>query len=95
HPQVKTHYLGTRRRSVIPVLLGPAIQRRYGNECERESWARDMCILFSPWRVPSDLVPTGGCWKSKAEDMCTTLSEQDQRVIGNMALVAEGRQARD
>ncbi|KAF5320357.1 hypothetical protein D9611_011328 [Ephemerocybe angulata] len=95
HPQFTTHYLGSRTHHVIPVLLGPAIARRHGNDSEQESWARDMCILFSPWRIPADVIPTDGDWKKKVNTVCSTLSEQDQRVLGNMALVAEGRQARD
>ncbi|KAF5335144.1 hypothetical protein D9611_010826 [Ephemerocybe angulata] len=95
HPQYKSHGLGLRRLHVIPVLLGPAIQRRHGSESEQEAWARDICILFSPWRVPSDIVPTQPSWKPQAEELLHRLSPTDLKIVENMGVVAEGRQARD
>ncbi|KAF5332297.1 hypothetical protein D9611_008065 [Ephemerocybe angulata] len=95
HPQYKTHALGARRIHVIPVLLGPAIQRRKGTELEQETWARDICILFAPWRAPSDIEPGQSTWIAQAEALMTRLSPEALKIVENMSVVAEGRQARD
>ncbi|KAF5334184.1 hypothetical protein D9611_014514 [Ephemerocybe angulata] len=95
HPQYKTHALGLRRLRVIPVLLGPAIQRRNGTDLERETWARDICILFSPWRAPSDIQPNQSTWKDRVDALLTQLPSEVLNIIENMAVVADGKQARD
>ncbi|KAF5340024.1 hypothetical protein D9611_012445 [Ephemerocybe angulata] len=95
HPQHMSHILSSRRKPVVPVLLGPRIQRRHGNDFEQESWARDMCILFKPWRQPSDLNAENTPWQDKVDEIIPLLSERDKKVLDNMALIAEGKQARD
>ncbi|KAF5311241.1 hypothetical protein D9611_013019 [Ephemerocybe angulata] len=98
HPQFHSHALGMRRSNVVPVLLGPSISRRNGTEPEKEQWARDMCILFCPWRSPSDLKVRDGeftSWTSTLDAWLPNLDARDKAVIENMSLVAEAKQARD
>ncbi|KAF5313723.1 hypothetical protein D9611_010075 [Ephemerocybe angulata] len=95
HPQFHTHALGIRRVNVVPVLLGPSIPRRNGSEAESEQWARDMCILFRPWRSPSDLKGNNESWSSALEAWLPNLDAQDRAVMENMSLVAEAKQARN
>ncbi|KAF5336595.1 hypothetical protein D9611_006614 [Ephemerocybe angulata] len=96
HPQHSTHVLGIRRTPAVPVLLGPRIPRRDGSDAEREEWAKNMRILFFPWRRAKDLtLPTGMTWWTAISARIPELSDPDRAVLNNMALVAEGRQARD
>ncbi|KAF5328905.1 hypothetical protein D9611_014252 [Ephemerocybe angulata] len=95
HPQFNSHKIVMRRIRTVPVLLGPRIPRRDKGDEEREEWARDMCILFKPWRTPFDLLPEGFDWSTIALPLIESLSAGDKLIAENMSLVAEAKQARD
>ncbi|KAF5325600.1 hypothetical protein D9611_000598 [Ephemerocybe angulata] len=95
HPQFTTHHLGKRLNRVVPVLLGPRIPRKDGNEAEKEEWAKYVCILFKPWRVPLELNMTGGSWWPAATQLVANLNRRDSEIVVNMSLVSEAKQARD
>ncbi|KAF5325922.1 hypothetical protein D9611_000998 [Ephemerocybe angulata] len=95
HPQFHTHKLGVRLIAVVPVLLGPKIARRDGTSQERESWARDICILFKPWRHPNELKTALETWIDASEKLLPTLSPNDLAIATNMSLISESKQERD
>ncbi|TEB28814.1 hypothetical protein FA13DRAFT_1632849, partial [Coprinellus micaceus] len=95
HPQHHSHVLIVRAAPVVPVLLGPRIPRRNGSDAERDRWARDMCILFKPWRSPSELLSDAADWYLRLQHILPLLESNDRTVIENMSLMAEGKHARD
>ncbi|TEB20436.1 hypothetical protein FA13DRAFT_1599259, partial [Coprinellus micaceus] len=95
HPQYPTHSLSRRKREVVPILLGPHISRRRGTDGESESWARDMCILFKPWRDPKDLNPSNEEWTDLVNAIEPLLSDREKCIMRNMSLISEGKHARD
>ena len=95
HPQYNTHELRMRADPVVPVLLGPRISRRRGSEAETEDWARDMCILFRPWRHPRELRFGASRWTQSLDAIMPMLDDHDRNVIVNMSLISEGKAAGD
>ncbi|KAJ3546688.1 hypothetical protein NMY22_g1957 [Coprinellus aureogranulatus] len=95
HPQYHTHALKLRDARVVPVLLGPRIPRRNAGETERDRWARDVYILFRPWRNPADFLSHSHDWYQSLQSLLPSLSDVDKGIIDNMSLLSEAKQARD
>lgn len=95
HPQRGTHYQSKRKQPVIPVLLGPRFARPDRTEEEREIWARDILLLFKPWRCPQELRDPNESWASAYENYETLISRKNRKVIANMNVLTECREARD
>ncbi|KAF5338632.1 hypothetical protein D9611_012774 [Ephemerocybe angulata] len=95
HPQFYSHTVGLRRVRAVPVLLGPKIARKDGCAQEQDSWGKDMCILFCPWRSPMALRDPQCGWYESALQVIQNLSHEDKIIASNMTLISEGRQARD
>ncbi|KAJ3549401.1 hypothetical protein NMY22_g893 [Coprinellus aureogranulatus] len=96
HPQFESRLLTLRAVEVVPVLLGPRISKNKGSDTEKEEWARDMCILFRPWRCLSDLKPpTCNSWVETLDSTMPMVKEKDKTIMSNMSLIAEGKSARD
>ncbi|KAJ7730792.1 hypothetical protein B0H16DRAFT_1235481, partial [Mycena metata] len=94
HPQFETHAQIVRRTWYVPVILGPTFHRRDRSPEERELWARDVVILFKPWRTPSDLKEPGETWLSAALKLEADAHPWILRVIRNMNVLSECRDAR-
>jgi hypothetical protein len=96
HPQYSTHSLKVRRSPAIPVLLGPKIHRRHAGQGELELWARDMTILFKPWRNPKDIGPLiKGSWLKTLDTYMVNIPPWERIVINNLSLLAEAKHTRD
>ncbi|KAJ7135269.1 hypothetical protein C8R43DRAFT_829266, partial [Mycena crocata] len=94
HPQFKTHFQFVHRERHIPVVLGPKIHRQDRTDEERELWARDIVVLFKPWRTPADLKDVNETWLDAVKALLPSLSDWNKRVIRNMNVLSECRDAR-
>ncbi|KAJ6501460.1 hypothetical protein C8R47DRAFT_970072, partial [Mycena vitilis] len=94
HPQYSTHALSVRKVDHVPVLLGPKIHRFDRSDEERELWAYDVAVLFKPWRVPTDLKSADETWLEVATRLRDALEPWKNRVIDNMNVLSECRDAR-
>ncbi|KAJ7602342.1 hypothetical protein DFH06DRAFT_1023825, partial [Mycena polygramma] len=95
HPQFSTHAQVAKRKFVVPVVMGPKIHRSDRTPEEKELWAQDIVILFKPWRKPHDLKTNEQSWLDVAEDLLVSLSSDALRIIHNMNVLTECRDARD
>lgn len=96
HPQYKTHVLQLRKKSTaIPVILGAKIPRPDRSESERELWARSILILFKPWRTAQCLKEQNETWFQAYERFEPTLENRQRRIIQNMNVMSECKDARD
>ncbi|KAJ7462830.1 hypothetical protein B0H11DRAFT_1631201, partial [Mycena galericulata] len=95
HPQFDTHVQSVRRKRVVPVVVGPKFHRPDRSPEEKELWAKDIVILFKSWRIPSDLKSAHESWIDVAEAMYLDLDSWKKRVIRNMNVLSECRDARD
>ncbi|KAJ7157049.1 hypothetical protein C8R43DRAFT_835778, partial [Mycena crocata] len=94
HPQYLSHVQHARVERHIPVILGPKIHRFDRTAEERELWAQDVVILFKPWRVPTDLKTQDETWLEVATRLRQDIEPWKNRVIQNMNVLAECRDAR-
>ncbi|KAJ7603550.1 hypothetical protein DFH06DRAFT_915897, partial [Mycena polygramma] len=94
HPQYLSHCQLLRRECVIPVLLGPKIHRFDRSDEEKELWARAVVVLFKPWRTPADLKDQTETWVDVASLLVDELEPWKRRVIRNMNVLSECRDAR-
>ncbi|KAJ7178801.1 hypothetical protein C8R43DRAFT_823738, partial [Mycena crocata] len=94
HPQYSSHSLHTRDERHVPVVLGPKIHRSDRSEEEKELWAQDVVVLFKPWRLPTELKGADETWLDAELKLRPTLEPWKNRVIRNMNVLAECRDAR-
>ncbi|KAJ7093628.1 hypothetical protein C8R43DRAFT_867196, partial [Mycena crocata] len=94
HPQYLTHAQRTKKEIHVPVILGPKIHRFDRSDEERELWAQDVVVLFKPWRIPTDLKEPGETWSHAASELRRDIDPWKERVIRNMNVLAECRDAR-
>ncbi|KAJ7015732.1 hypothetical protein C8F04DRAFT_901505, partial [Mycena alexandri] len=94
HPQYLTHRQILRATHFIPVVLGPKFHRSDRTDAERELWAQDVVVLFKPWRVPADLKSQDQSWLEVASVLIGGLLPWHRRVIQNMNVLTECRDAR-
>ncbi|KAH6910079.1 hypothetical protein BKA70DRAFT_1100998, partial [Coprinopsis sp. MPI-PUGE-AT-0042] len=92
HPQYHTHRLLFRRKPVVPVLLGPNLIHK-GHTANQE-WARDMVILFRPWRTISDLREPGLTWIESFESLQPHLTLRHISIIDNILNLMRSREDR-
>ena len=74
--------------------IGLALPRR-DREGTKERHARLMLILLKPWQSPVDLHGPGLSWSSEYESFLQTCNERVRRIIDNMQVLHECRDARD
>ena len=94
HPQRGSHYQLICRDVFVPVLLGPSFVNPNRSSSEREVWARDMLILFKPWRKPMDLKTFGESWLDAFTRFESDLTGRQRQIIKNMNVLTECRDAR-
>ncbi|KAJ6464323.1 hypothetical protein DFH09DRAFT_957822, partial [Mycena vulgaris] len=94
HPQFETHSQTVNRRKLVPVIIGPKFHRPDRTAEEKELWAKDVVILFKPWRTPLDLKAVDESWTHAADGMLDTLEPWQRRIIRNMNVLTECRDAR-
>ncbi|KAH6904082.1 hypothetical protein BKA70DRAFT_1110008, partial [Coprinopsis sp. MPI-PUGE-AT-0042] len=92
HPQFKSHRLVMRRKVVVPVLLGPNLTHR--GEVESEEWARDMMVLFKPWRTAIDLKDKDTTWMAAFTAFEPFLTQSNRIVIQNILNLTRSREDR-
>ncbi|KAH6876928.1 hypothetical protein BKA70DRAFT_1025739, partial [Coprinopsis sp. MPI-PUGE-AT-0042] len=92
HPQRLTHGLKIRWKDVVPVLLGPSLGKLTADDPTNR--AQDMLILFKPWRNGKDLKHPSQSWIEAYEDWNPRLNETQKRIIRNMTVLSEGKDAR-
>ncbi|KAJ7572176.1 hypothetical protein C8J56DRAFT_757775, partial [Mycena floridula] len=73
---------------------GPPIPRR-DSEIHVEKHARLMLILFKPWAHPSDLRNDNESWSETYQTFLTNADARVKRLIDNMQVLHECRDARD
>ncbi|KAH6896109.1 hypothetical protein BKA70DRAFT_1027422, partial [Coprinopsis sp. MPI-PUGE-AT-0042] len=76
----------------VPVLLGPNLIHK-GNTASDE-WARDMVILFKPWRAISDLRGPGLTWLASFEAVQPQLTPCHISIIDNILVLTRSREDR-
>ncbi|KAH6904028.1 hypothetical protein BKA70DRAFT_1035594, partial [Coprinopsis sp. MPI-PUGE-AT-0042] len=91
HPQFESHGLKFRASSVVPVLLGPHLSRRLPGS-ENEIWARDMLLLFRPWRSIEALKGPFASWSQAFENYERHLTPQQWKTIQNMEVLVRARE---
>ncbi|KAJ7821157.1 hypothetical protein B0H13DRAFT_1550470, partial [Mycena leptocephala] len=94
HPQYLSHYQLIRKEHHIPVLMGPKIHRFDRSEEEKELWAQAIVVLFKPWRHPTDLKGLDQSWLDEALILRDGLEPWKNRVIQNLNVLSECRDAR-
>ncbi|PPQ76270.1 hypothetical protein CVT26_009844 [Gymnopilus dilepis] len=95
HPQKGTHKLSLRTDRVLPVVLGPSLPNKRSSAGAYESWAQQILVLFKPWRSIRDLKADGVSWHEEFERFQQAgINTRCRRVIDNMSLLSEGRDAR-
>ncbi|KAJ6579184.1 hypothetical protein DFH09DRAFT_842328, partial [Mycena vulgaris] len=94
HPQFESHVQNVMKKPVIPVILGPKFHRSDRSHEERELWAKDVVILFKPWRTPFDLKSTEQTWLQVALEVQSDAEDWKLSVINNMNVLTECRDAR-
>ncbi|KAH6873743.1 hypothetical protein BKA70DRAFT_1083602, partial [Coprinopsis sp. MPI-PUGE-AT-0042] len=92
HPQRLTHGLKIRRKDVVPVLLGPSLGKLTADD--PTNGAQDMLILFKPWRNGKDLKLASQTWIDAYEAWYPKLNDTQRRIIRNMTVLSEGKDAR-
>ncbi|PPQ76166.1 hypothetical protein CVT26_009225 [Gymnopilus dilepis] len=95
HPQRSTHCVVMRREKIIPILLGSAIPDPAKSDTAHETWARDVLILFKPWRSPLDLKTREMTWVEAYEEYKGRMSDSKNSVIKNICTLAQCADARD
>lgn len=95
HPQHESHTLHLRGSRLISVILGRRIARSDGGAEERQIWARTMLILFKPWRHPFYLKTPGEQWGDAFDQYRARISRYHMKIIHNMGVLAECKDARD
>jgi len=75
HPQRATHYLKLRKTPFIPVILGLSIQNPQTSAQAKHSWARDILVLFKPWRDPLDLKHAHQDWVTAYDEFECNIKE--------------------
>ncbi|KAJ7135571.1 hypothetical protein C8R44DRAFT_580134, partial [Mycena epipterygia] len=94
HPQFSTHVQTVKQDRSVPVIIGPGFHRRDRSDEEKELWAKDVVVLFKPWRSPSELKDRDESWSQAAEVLQNELEPWKLRVIRNMNVLTECRDAR-
>lgn len=94
HPQYGSHVLTLRNTRDIPVLLGDAIPSSVPGGEEYENWARDMLILFKPWRDPMDLRERNESWGEAYQAYKNIIKPRHEAVIRNFGVLKECKDAR-
>ncbi|KAH9903513.1 hypothetical protein C8Q73DRAFT_619981, partial [Cubamyces lactineus] len=95
HAQYETHMLRKRASWVVPVVLSNRVPRKDRGAEEREAWARMMLVLFVPWRHPRDLKGESETWTRAYERREGEISKDCARIVDNMNVLEECRDARD
>lgn len=94
HPQRSSHYLKLRKVPTIPVILGPSIHNPTLTTESRELWARDVLILFKPWRSVLELKLLSQSWLEAYDAFEKWLKPLHRKIIGNMHILNECKDAR-
>ncbi|KAJ7766602.1 hypothetical protein B0H16DRAFT_1245248, partial [Mycena metata] len=64
------------------------------SEAEKELWGQAIVVLFKPWRAPADLKQPNQTWLDVALIVRAGLQSWMNRVINNMNVLTECRDAR-
>ncbi|TFK83559.1 hypothetical protein K466DRAFT_467915, partial [Polyporus arcularius HHB13444] len=91
HPQAESHMLRLRSTWVVPVLLGDRMPRPDRGDEEREKWAKIVLILFTSWRLPSDLKAEDETWSQAYERRRVELTPRHVSLVHNMNVLSECR----
>ncbi|KAI0075284.1 hypothetical protein K474DRAFT_1563476, partial [Panus rudis PR-1116 ss-1] len=94
HPQAESHLVRLRFESLIPVIIGPSTPHSNRSERERGLWARMMCILFVPWRKPTDLCRNNEEWTEALHRHKPHMSDRTLELVCNITTLAECRNAK-
>lgn len=94
HPQFDTHTLKTRRKKVIPVLLGEKITNPDKSTEDMEVWARYILVLFKPWRNLYDILESDNTFTNAYNTYKPHISLFHMHIIHNMNVLSECRDAR-
>ncbi|PPQ80410.1 hypothetical protein CVT26_004432 [Gymnopilus dilepis] len=93
HPQKATHRLEARSKDVLPVLIGPSIPNRKSSPASYSTWCQYMLVLFKPWRESTDIKENEEMWTTAYENYEHTLKDEHRKIIENMSLLSECRDA--
>ncbi|KAJ7837324.1 hypothetical protein B0H13DRAFT_1912554 [Mycena leptocephala] len=98
HPQYTSHCMKRLTSTELPrvlVLAGFPIPRS-DKEDQKESYRIAMLTLFHPWsdNEASPLKPEGCDWDTAFDDMDATLSPKHRRILSNMQLLYQSRDAK-
>jgi hypothetical protein len=94
HPQASSHLNIKRTKSVVPVLLGPAIPRRDRDDM-KERYCRSILTLFVPWRTTVDLCDIDQTWQQAFEARQGKIAPESHKIIENIQLLHECKKDRD
>ncbi|KAF5322401.1 hypothetical protein D9619_001300 [Psilocybe cf. subviscida] len=94
HPQRATHYIQRRQECHVPVLLGPSLPNPTRSPEVREKWAKDVMVLFKPWRTVNDLLEGHDSWAAAYDSYEMRMPERHQLIIQNMNAFSESVDAR-
>ncbi|KAJ7683350.1 hypothetical protein B0H17DRAFT_850722, partial [Mycena rosella] len=95
HPQFETHAQNVMRKGLVPVIIGPWFHRPDRTPEEEELWAKDVVILFKAWHSPLDLKSADQSWKDALTGLYSEMDPWKKRIVRNMNVLTECRDARD
>ncbi|PPQ74673.1 hypothetical protein CVT26_005519, partial [Gymnopilus dilepis] len=95
HPQRGTHRVCMRTKPVLPVMLGPSLPSKKNSTETIDAWAKQVLVLFKPWRTIHDLKRDDQSW-SNAYNVYEGegLQARHGKIIQNMQLLTECADAR-
>lgn len=95
HPQRNSHQLYIKTKASIPVILGPKFSRPNRSVEEHNLWAKEMLIMFKPWRTVEDLKSSQQTWEEAYSIYQESISPVFKRIINNIHVLSECKDARD
>jgi hypothetical protein len=95
HSQYTSHCLKERDRPVIPILMGYRIPRN-DSDADKIKYAVVILALFKPWSTlkESPLKDPSASWSDSLNSFLPTLDEEHKKVISNMQLLYQTKDAK-
>lgn len=94
HPHADRYVMRRRQELHVPSLIG---KRDYASTTDNREYARNMMILFRPWRSLSDLWPDAfSSWVHAFNGWVTSdqFSDSASRYLGNFQVMQQGQEQR-